>query len=175
MCIYNYFVENGNIRNHSCPECHVELGVNPLEALRQDSALQTIVDTCFPQFIEEEQHLEANTSMAADAESKDASATSTTSAASNATAQATTATAPPANPGKVVHGFFYSDKVTLKLIYDPANGKDDLNLPKPYVATTGRATVKQLAQFIAQSIKTAKGLNLQPEQVCHTMYTYNYY
>ena len=174
VCIYNYFVENGKIRRHSCPVCEVELSANPLETLRQDLSLQTIVDTCFPQFSEEEQALDYAPKSSSDSSASNQGSQST-SAGSQSAAAATSMTregatvVPPANAGKIVHGFYYSDKVTFKLIPAESCASDDrLRLPKPYIATTGRATVKQLIQFIVQSVNAAaKDLNVQPEQVCH--------
>ena len=174
VCIYNYLVEDGKIRRRSCPVCDMELSANPLETLRQDLSLQTIVDTCFPQFVEQEQALDYapkpySGGSAANQTSQSSSSSSQSAAASSSTGgEAAASVVPPANAEKVVHGFYYSDKVTFKLVPAESCASDDrLKLPKPYIATTGRATVKQLIQFIAQSINgAAKDLNVQPEQVC---------
>jgi hypothetical protein len=48
-CIFKHFVDS-----NQCPHCDCDLGSTPLEKIRHDRALQSIVDKVFPQFATQE-------------------------------------------------------------------------------------------------------------------------
>lgn len=154
ICAYHHFAETPAGADHRCPVCRVELGANPLDALLQDAALQSVVDTLFPHFAADERRLEA--------ELRHSTAAPDDSAATVA------ASAPALDPRKIVQGTHYSDRVAFALVPLPGSDSDcaELRLPKPYVATTGRATVRQVVQFLVHALHTAHGTTVRPEQVC---------
>lgn len=147
MCAYHHFAETAAGADHRCPVCRAELGANPLDALLQDGALQTVVDTLFPHFAADEAALAA----AADP------------------APAAGPASPALDPRKIVHGAHYSDRVAFVLVPRPGSDSDSdragTRLPKPYVATTGRATVRHVAQYIVHALHAAHGTRVRPEQV----------
>jgi hypothetical protein len=147
-CIVRHFAPHNAIEEHRCPVCNTHAGSNPLSALRQDRTVQAVVDHLFPHFAEHERaaELEFYRSRGLPLPSE--------------TPEQRRATPGPAlrrtRDGEVRlpsvtrllrGGGFYGDPVTLKLVRGEGAGLADL--AKPFVRSSGRATVLHVLKLVA--------------------------
>jgi len=169
VCIYRHFVnDEREIVDHNCPQCGIRLGTNPLESLRQDRLMQSIVDALFPNFAEEDRAAEAAfyaergvTPPPASASREGFFGASGNSGGGGSggyhhyyggyyNGDADNERVKTPTVSRLVRGLVYDDMLVFKLVSGDTERLPQL--PSPIVSATGRATVLVVLRLLARGL-----------------------
>jgi len=157
-CIYKYFLENSE-----CPTCGISLKPFPMQTIRVDRTLQSIVDKIFPQLLLKDLQEEKFFYVERGLPIPDALLEEENKAAPSIP---TVDNQPP--PSKRLkkgeaHKRIYNDEIAFELSLDAACTDIDLpKLDKPFIRTSAKITVFHLKKFLSKklNLKTANEVEI---------------
>jgi len=147
-CIYKYFLENSE-----CPTCGISLKPFPMQTIRVDRTLQSIVDKIFPHLILKDLQDEKTFYVERGLPIPDALLEEESKAAPPPPA---IENQPP--PSKRIkkgeaHKRIYNDEIAFELALDPTSPETDLpKLDKPFIRTSAKITVFHLKKFLSKKL-----------------------
>lgn len=165
------------IVEHTCPQCGVRIGTNPLASLRQDRLAQSVVDALFPHFAAADAKAEAafyaergltppppaardGFSFADYYGGDDGVCAGNFEGDERPPSAAVASSSKPPTIAKLVRGQHYDDRVVFQLV--PGSESALPPLRYPCIASSGRATVMHVLRLLSKELANAE---LPPERL----------